>query len=90
MFYTADKDSDIDDWEKVTVDGSDTEVTIGPADISGETPYFIRVRAVNERGPGPYTNTLTVETGPAGKLILSIIFSHVCQRLQFFRRTTGG
>jgi hypothetical protein len=48
----------------VKVDANDLETTLDKLDT--KTKYYINIRAIDERGTGPLSDTITLTTGSGG------------------------
>ncbi|KAM4808143.1 netrin receptor DCC [Rhinophrynus dorsalis] len=60
LFYTLDKNLQIDDWVMVTIPGD--RLTHEILDLNLDTAYYFRIQARNSKGLGPLSDPITFRT----------------------------
>src|SRR5689334_5615345 len=61
LYYTKKPNSPLSEWTPLVLDGDQLETTI--ADQDEETPFVVRMQAINQDGPGIISETYEVTTG---------------------------
>jgi hypothetical protein len=61
LYYTKQPNKPLSDWTPLVLDGDQLETTI--ADQDEETPFVVRMQAINPDGPGIISETYEVTTG---------------------------